>query len=137
MAGDCPDGRHDEAVVIHTNDADYPEFKIPITLVKQATRRLSALPPNVNLTASPGRAVPSQILKVRSAQNETVIIDRITTDHPAVIASWAPGPGPMATVKVTADRGRISGDEIQTHLHLHVRTPVQEVVTVPVNYTSR
>jgi hypothetical protein len=37
-AGELPAGRHDEMLVIHTNDPLYSEFTIPITIVKQPSR---------------------------------------------------------------------------------------------------
>jgi hypothetical protein len=35
FSGDCPEGRHDEALILYTDDADYGELRLPITLVRR------------------------------------------------------------------------------------------------------
>ncbi len=135
LAGDCPEGRHEEAVAIFTNDSDYPQFKVPITVVKQGRQRITANPNHVTLTVSPGQAVPTRVLRVRAPDNQTVIIERITTDHSAIAATWAPGPGSMATVKTSIDRLRITTNELQSTIHVHISKPFQETLSIPVSCT--
>jgi hypothetical protein len=126
MAGDCSAGRYDEAVMIYTDDPDYPELKVPVTIVKQSAKRLMANPSRVTLLAAIGQAVPSRLVLIRAAENQTVIIDRITVDHPAIVTSWAPGPGNCATVKISVNRGRVAGTELKSNIHIHVSKPFQE-----------
>jgi hypothetical protein len=35
FSGDCPEGRHDEALVLYTDDPEYGELKLPITLTRR------------------------------------------------------------------------------------------------------
>jgi hypothetical protein len=135
LAGDCPEGRHDEVIALYTDDPDYPELKVPITILKQHRTRIAALPNRVELTAALGQALPSRVLLLRAPENQTVIVDRITADHASVVTSWAPGPGPAATVKVTVDRSRMPGAELQSTIHIHVREPFKEILSIPVTCT--
>jgi hypothetical protein len=39
FSGDCPEGRHDEALVVYTDDPEYGELRLPITLYRRDSRR--------------------------------------------------------------------------------------------------
>ena len=69
LAGDCPDGRHEEAVAAYTDDAEYPMFKVPITVVKQSRQSLAASPSRVTLVAFIGQPIPSRVVLIRSRRD--------------------------------------------------------------------
>ena len=84
-SADLEPGRHDEFLVIHTDDPQYGEFKIPVTVVKQVTRRITAMPAEVLLHSS-------ALVRLRDQQDQPVVVECVTSDHPNVICQWAPGP---------------------------------------------
>jgi len=131
-AADCPEGRHEESVVIYTADPEYRELTVPVTIVKRSRERLSAAPREVTLTAAAGQSLPARIVQVRDPQDRPVLIESVTADDPAVTCRWAPGPGNAATLRIQVDRGRIHGDHFQTAVHVRTRSPQSEGITIPV-----
>src|SRR5262249_32234983 len=51
VAPDCPEGQFAETVTITTNHPDYPEIKVPVTIVREPKRRVTALPARLTLVA--------------------------------------------------------------------------------------
>jgi hypothetical protein len=129
---DIPDGRYEEIVAIYTDDPKYAELRVPVTLVKRAADRLTAMPREVVLTGVAGQPLPSRIVLIRDAANQAVKIDHIMTDDPAITCRWAPGPNTMATLKIQVDRTRIHGDGLESAVHVHVSEPVPETIVIPV-----
>jgi hypothetical protein len=132
VAADYPDGRHEEIVSLATDDPIYREFQVPVTVIKRTRQRLEATPAAVALTAPAGQPLPSRVVLIRDRDDEKVEVERIVTDDPALVYTWAEGPNNRATVKLSADRARITGKQFSSAVHVHVRKPVPAVVTIPV-----
>lgn len=135
VADDYPEGRHDEVLALYTDDPDYPELKVPVTILKRLPQRFSATPAEVSLTAPAGQPIPSRIVLIRDKDNESVTVDRVVADDPAIACRWAPGPNTMATVKITVDRRRLYGSSLHSAVHVHLSKPVAETLTIPVTCT--
>jgi hypothetical protein len=132
VAGDCPEGRHEEVLGIYTDDARYRELQVPVTIIKRPRTQLSATPSQVMLTAPPGQPVPARIVLVRDRDNQPVVVDRVEADDPAVVCHWAAGPDAMATVKIQVDRHRVATDGLHTLVHVHISKPVEQTLSIPV-----
>jgi hypothetical protein len=137
VTDDFPEGKHQVVVAIYTNDPDYRELKVPVTVVKQAPHRLMVTPGRVDLLAPRDQAVPSRVVLVRSSDKEAVVIEGLTADHPAIKCRWASGPGSMATVKITVDRALLTEETLQSAVQIKVARPVAETLTVPVSCTRK
>lgn len=137
VAADYPDGRYEETVDICTNDPRYPAIRVPVTIIKHVQQRLTAIPSEVALVAPAGQPLPSRIVLIRDEQGQSIHIDQIVADDPAITCQWAPGPNVMATLKIRADRGRISGGTLQSAIHVRIDRPVDEAVTIPITCTVR
>ena len=137
VADDYPDGRHEETVDIYTNDPRYPDIRVPVTLLKHAQQRLTATPSQVELTAAAGQPFPSRIVLVRDECGQSVHIDQILADDPAITCQWAPGPDVLATLRVRADRSLVAGESLHSAIHIRIDRPVVETVTVPITCTIR
>src|SRR5262249_27860704 len=111
--------------------------KVAVTLIKRGRQRVAAFPDQLSFTAGPGSPLPSRLVRLRDRQNQPVRVERIEAEDPAVTASWAPGPGTMATLKITVDRKRLGGEPWQSAVHVHLGKPVRETVTIPVTVRSR
>jgi hypothetical protein len=135
VADDYPEGRHEENLSVYTDDPLYRELRVPVTVVKHLRQRLSATPAEVSLRAAPGQPIPSRIVLLRDRDNQPVVVDRVQADDPAVQCQWALGPGAMATVKINVDREKVRGDNLKTMVHIAVRQPVSEVLSLPVSCT--
>jgi hypothetical protein len=127
-----PEGRHEEYVAIDTDDAVYAELRIPVTIIRPTTNRLSATPMAIVLHTRTGKGTSARLFLIRDVRDEQVVIADVRADHPAVSCKWAAGPGSAATVRVQLDPSALPRGEFSTVVRVHVSQPVAEVVTVPV-----
>jgi hypothetical protein len=132
LSSDCPDGRHEEAVHILTDDALYRDLTVPVTVVKRPRQRVIAGPASVSLSAPPGQPLPSRLVQLRTGGEEAVVVERVESDDAAVACTWKESPNGGVTLKVTADRARVPADGLRTAIHVHVSKPTRETVTIPV-----
>ena len=114
-AAGCPEGRHEETVVMLTDDPQYRELTMPVTVVKRAKQAVTASPAAVSLAAARGQAVPSRIVLLRPAGAEPVVVERVEADHPAVVCTWAAGPDNCATLRVGIDRAKLPADGLHSY----------------------
>jgi len=133
VGDDFPPGRHEETVSIYTDDARYSELRVPVTINRRPREPVVARPAAVELAAAPAEPVPSRIVLLQSRDDAPVIVDRITSDNPAVSARWAPGPGNMSTVRVLVDGTRVHGSALKTLLHVYFHQPAQGEIAIAVS----
>jgi hypothetical protein len=132
LAADCPEGRSEQTLVLLTDDAEYRELTIPVTVVKRPKQGVTAAPAAVSLAAPPGQPVPSRIVLLRPVGATAVVVESIEADDPAVVCTWARGPGECATLKVAVDRARLPADGLHSAIHVRLSGAVNETITVPV-----
>jgi hypothetical protein len=128
----CPEGRHDEALHIFTDDPAYRELTVPVTVVKRPKQHVSPGPAAVSLFAPHGQPAPSRIVLLRPEGDEAVAVEGVEADDAAVVCTWAAGPNNLATLKVTVDRARVNGDSLRSAIHVRLVKPVPETLTIPV-----
>ena len=133
MDGEFSEGRHDEILAIYTDDPVYRELKVPITVIKQSRQRVTATPDDVTLTTARGRPVPSQIVLIRDKQNQKVVIENATADHPALTCHWAQGPGAMATLKIQVDYRQLSLGPLTGAVYVEVSEPARQSLIIPIS----
>jgi hypothetical protein len=136
IAGDLPEGRHEEVLSLFTNDPSYSEIKIPITVVKRSKQRLRSIPSRVELTLRPGADLPARMILVRDQQNQAVEVETVTADSPAVTCHWAKGPGTMATLRVQVDPHQIHDPYWKSMVCVQVIKPIRQTLLIPVTITS-
>jgi hypothetical protein len=126
ISDDCPDGRHATTVTIATDDPDYREIKVPVTIIRTPKRRVTAAP--ARLTLAPGG---SALVQLRAADGTPVQVEAVESSSPALTHRWAAGPGSFATVRVSLDRATAAGVR-DGEVRVRLRTPAGEVVVIPV-----
>ena len=131
VPGDCPEGRHDVALHLYTNDPLYREFKIPVTIVKRPRQHVSATPGQVTFDGDKGEPLPSRLVRLSAADGAEVEVERVGADDPAVRCTLAKGPGAWATVTIEIDHTRLTGD-LKTMVRVRLLKPAVETVTIPV-----
>jgi hypothetical protein len=136
VAEDFPPGRHEEAVTIYTDDPAYRDLRYRVTIIKNPGQRVAALPDRVMLTAIPGTPLPAQLVRLRDRANQAIEVEQIVADDPAITCRWAPGPDTMATMKILVDHNQLHEGGLQTAIHVHIRKPAKEVVTLPVQVSG-
>ncbi|HEX5270997.1 MAG TPA: DUF1573 domain-containing protein [Gemmataceae bacterium] len=131
LGAGCPAGRHEETVVMLTDDPQYRELTMPVTVIKRAKQAVMASPASVSLTAA-GGSVPSRIVLLRPGGDEAVAVEKVEVDHPAVVCTWAAGPDRCATLRVTIDRAKLPAEGLHATIHVHISKPAPATVDVPV-----
>jgi hypothetical protein len=123
----CPVGRHDERVVIHTDDPAYRELNVAVTVVKRAAACCTATPSEVTLAGGP------RFVRLTDREDRPVVVEGVQAGHPALACHWAAGPEHQATVKVEIDLSHWDGKPLQTQVQVQISSPVREVVTIGVH----
>jgi hypothetical protein len=137
VGADCPEGRHEETVALLTDDPEYRELTVPVTVVRRPRQKVTAAPAAVSLAAPRGQPVPSRIVLLRPAGDGAVVVERVEADDPAVVCTWAQGPDNCATLKVAIDRGRLPADGLHSTIHVHISKPAPDTLTVPVTCVAQ
>jgi hypothetical protein len=127
-----PEGRHDETLQIFTSDPEYPELRVPVTVVKHSRAAVSAMPAEVSLRVAGSGALPARVVRLRGAGGQEVAVEKVESDNPSVRCTWAKGPGDMATLRVLVDRSGVTSKGLHATLRVRLARPVAEV-TVPVH----
>jgi hypothetical protein len=68
-------------------------------------------------------------------QDGTVEIERLTPSDPAIACTWAHGPGANATLRITVDRTKLTGDGVRGSVEVKISKPAVETLTIPVAVT--
>jgi Protein of unknown function (DUF1573) len=129
------DGRYSADLLLYTDDEAFADLRVPVTIVSHARQRVSAVPEEVQLSAGPGVS-PSRLVRLRDSRDEKVNIDSIDVGNPALVCTWAEGPGNQATVKIRISPNKHQGDTLESAVYIHLRSPLPLNVVVPVRIGS-
>jgi hypothetical protein len=128
----CPEGRHDDVLRVVTSDPEYPELKVPFTVLKREAGKVRVSPAALELTATRGQALPAKIVLLGSGDDEAVRVGKVETSHPFIRCNHASGPGTRLTVRVEVDNAQITTDDFQGEVKLHLSGPKEQTVSIPV-----
>jgi uncharacterized protein DUF1573 len=131
----CPAGQYADEVCIDTDDAEYKELRIPLRVVKKsAAIGVESAPASVTMRFAKGQSTASSLVRLRDAGGGDVVVVKVESDHPAIVCKWAPGPGTMATVRITVDleQAKAAGVAVVT---VRTRAPAPETILIPVSWT--
>jgi hypothetical protein len=136
VGADCPEGRNEERLDLITSDADYPDLRIPVTVIKHAKQSLTATPNPVVLEVMRGQAIATRLVLVRDSDDQPVEIDRVEADEPALICQWSKGENTPGAVRVRIDSAKLPEGGLRSSIHIHVSKPVEATLTVPVRVAA-
>ncbi|MFL5243221.1 MAG: DUF1573 domain-containing protein [Gemmataceae bacterium] len=125
---DLPDGRHEEQLEMTSNDPEYRLLRVPVTVVKRAKKRLTAIPDPVHLEGPAGR-----LIVIRDSEDQAILIDHVDTDSPALVCQWSKGESKAVTVKVRFDHKQDEKDKLHSAIHVHVSKPNFTILTIRVD----
>lgn len=123
-------GRHEGRLTITTDDPDYGQLQVPIVVTKATATTIQAAPESVILRFAAGVTSASALVRVRAPGDQAVRISKIEPSDPALVCTWAPGPGNDATLKIQV-RAALSSS-FRSHVEVHLAAPTIEVLTIPV-----
>jgi hypothetical protein len=131
---DLADGRHEESLHLYTSDPEYPELKMPFTVVKRSRQRVSATPAAVELTAD---GSPSRLVLLRGGDDDMVEIEGVDVDDAALRCEWSPGSRPTGALRVRVDPAKLTAESLKAMVHIRLSKPVAQTVDVPVTWAPR
>jgi hypothetical protein len=124
---DCPHGRYAATVTIATDDPDYSEIKLPVTIDRKPKRAVIASPNRV--TVVPGGTALVQIL---CPGGDPIEIESIEPSISGLPSRWAAGPGNRATVRIGVDRAKWDGGSRDGEVRVRLKVPAGESLVIPV-----
>jgi hypothetical protein len=127
VAADCPEGRHSETITVTTDDPVYRTIKLPVTIIREPKRKVTASPARLTLVAG-----GSAVVQLRGADGQAVQVEAIEASVPALTGRWAAGPGNFATVRVRLDRAQWRGEMLTGEVRVRLREPAGETIVIPV-----
>jgi hypothetical protein len=135
LAADAPAGHRDEAVVLLTDDPAYPEFRVPVRVLKRAAGAVAAAPESVAVRFAAGQTEVSTLVQLRAADGKAVAVTGAESDHPGVTLKWSPGSRTAATVRVTVTEQAASQAGSCT-VRVKLSEPTPQEVVIPVAWTA-
>ncbi len=127
FTGECAEGRHDEALVLYTDDPEYAELRLPITLVRRPRSRVTATPARVVLNLAPGQPTAHRRVSLTDAQGGRVVVERVSADDAALTCRPA-----GSAVEIQVERARLPGDSLESVVRVELSSPVRETLLIPV-----
>ncbi len=88
-----PEGRHEDALVIHTEDTGYPELRVPFSVVKRTADAVQVSPESAEASRDAGGAVPARLVMLRVSGETPVRVKAVKASHPSIRCTWADGEG--------------------------------------------
>jgi hypothetical protein len=134
---DCPPGRYDDQLHVYTNDPQYSDLVVPVTLLNGSAERFSAAPQGLTFLGVAGKSLPSRITLIRDSQNGKVVIKNAAGDDPAIQCRWASGPENLSTLKVQIDGKLFREGELHSTVRVEISEPVSQVIAIPVHVTIK
>ncbi len=129
LTKNCPAGTHEDAIQIILRDPDYGEIRVPVTVVRHATKRFLLTPEEAKLELQPGKAASVMIL-LRDHNGQAVEIEKAECSDPALTCRFASGAFPTAAVKIMAAKG--SSPARSSSVRVQIKSPVAQTVVIPV-----
>lgn len=131
-----PEGRHEVTLSIYSDDPLYRELVVPVTVVRESKKQVTANPSSVSITGSADRPLPSRIVLLRGSDDKPVEVDRVECQHPSLKCRWAKGPGKMSTLRILIDQKSPSLSDFDSSVHVHLKKRDKPVV-IPVKCELR
>jgi len=130
-----PIGQQSAEVLIYTDDAVHPILKVPVTILCNDQKRVGAVPEEVHIIAADNGSIPSRMVRLRDNQNAQVAIERVDVRVPALVCTWANGPGTQATLKVQIDPKRLGEKSFNSAIDVHLARPEPLTITIPIKFS--
>ncbi len=135
LAANAPAGHRDETVVLFTDDADCPELRIPVRVLKRAAVAVIATPEAITLRLAAGQTEVSALVQLRSPDGKAVSVAGAESDLPRVQVKFSTGGGPVATVRITVPEA-VAAQAGRCTVRVRLTEPSGAEVTIPVSWSS-
>jgi hypothetical protein len=134
LAANAPTGHRDEVVVLYTDDAECPELRVPVRVLKRAAGGVAANPEAVDIRLAAGQTEGSALVQLRSPDGKAVSVSGAESDLPGVQVKCSTGSGPVATVRITVPEA-VAAKPGRCMVRVRLSEPGGEVA-IPVSWTG-
>ncbi len=134
LAAGAPAGHRDETVVLYTDDAECPELRVPVRVLKRAAVAVTATPEAVNLRLAAGQTEGSALVLLRTPDGKAISVAGADSDLPGVVVKCSTGSGAVATVRITIPEA-IAAQSGRCTVRVRLTEPGGEV-SIPVSWTG-
>jgi hypothetical protein len=132
LAATCPEGMTAETLRIATDDPNYPELRVPITISRKPKAQVLASPTRATIEAG-----GSVLVQLRGADGVAVELERTETGHPALTTRSASAQGSFVTLRIGLDQSKWDGQPIATEITAHFAQPPGHRLIIPVTVRSK
>ncbi len=135
LVADAPTGHRDETLTLYTDDAAYPELRLPVRVLKRGANGVTATPDAVALRFAQEQDEVSALVQLRATDSKAIQVVNAESDDPSVKVKWSPGSGSVAAVRITVARtaGKPTGSSI---VRVRLLEPVGQDVMIPISWTD-
>ncbi|HXD87030.1 MAG TPA: hypothetical protein VN641_11080, partial [Urbifossiella sp.] len=133
LAATAPAGHRDELLVLQTDDPDYPEFRVPVRVLKKAAGAVNAAPEAVAVRFAAAQDAVSTLVQLRAPDGKKIRIAAAESDIAAVTVKYSAAAAAAATVRITVASSAKDGSGF---VKLHLAEPTEQDVLVPVSWSS-
>lgn len=138
LLGTAPaDGKtYSETLTLATPDRDYPDFRIPVTIVKRSASALNVTPDRLAIRLATGETSKSGVVQLRDPSGKPLTIASVTCSHPGITVAFSSGLLPVATVKATVDLAK-SETSGSAEVIVTLSTPAGQKLTIPLSWSGK
>lgn len=127
------DGRHDDQILIQTDDATYPRLVVPVKIEKRPRVRVRAVPEEMSIQRVNGSPI-SRVVLLRPIDGQAIEVAKLECPEPGISAEWTDGPGTMVSIKVSIQPTTRRDGE--TTLTVQLSKPGVQTLKIPVRWTT-
>jgi hypothetical protein len=131
----APPGHRDEAIVLVTDDPDYPELRVPVRVLKRVAGAAIATPETVSLRFGGDQSEVSTPVQIRSADGKPFSIASAESDHPGVTVKCSMGVGAVGVVRITITESA-SMQSGSCKVRVKLGDAAGQEIVIPVNWNS-
>ena len=135
LAATAPAGHRDETVVLFTDDAECPELRIPVRVLKRVANAVIVTPEEVTLRLAAGQMEAFTNVQLRSPDGKAVSVASAECDFPGVQVKFSNGNGTGATVRVTIPEA-VAAKPGRCTVRVRLSEPAGEVA-IPVSWAGK
>ncbi|MFO0946633.1 MAG: DUF1573 domain-containing protein [Planctomycetota bacterium] len=139
FAKDFPVGKTEGVVVVSTSDPEYPQFEIPVLVIRSGRIRVS--PEKLSLSVrSDAKGVKPHTLILRDRENAAIKVARVRTATPGVQIAWPDLPTRLPKLEISVDPQAVPASAmIEGMLFIDIVEPEKLELAVPfaIQFTGR
>ena len=131
----CPPGHFADQIDLITDDEEYRELHIPLTVTRKAPGQVCAAPEQIDIRFAKGQKFASGLVRLRAPDEAPIAIERIEADNAAIRTKWAAAPSGIVTVRLGVDVTDAPTSGLGS-VKVHIKAPKPQILVIPVTWQA-